>query len=105
MRRYNLAVSTVVIDVHVLVDLLVIAGITDPQRWPEEARAGAALLARIRQIEADCKAQHGQWDWELLSPELQNEYDVACGKLDRLRYPEESGISLEELKRKNPQYA
>lgn len=83
---------------------MVTAGITDPQRWPEEARAGAALLARIRQIEADCKAQHGQWDWELLSPELQNEYDVACRKLNILRYPPGEPMGWEQFKRENPEF-
>lgn len=68
------------------VGLLVKSGVTEPERWPEQAREGAALLARIRQIEADCRAQHGEWDWELLSEDLQDEYDSTCGLLDQLRH-------------------
>jgi len=74
------------VDAAEYVGLLVKSGVTDPARWPEQAREGAALLARIREIEAQGRAEHGEWDWELLSAELQDEYDDLCAQLDQLRY-------------------
>lgn len=73
------------VDAAEYVGLLVKSGVTDPARWPEQVRAGAALLSRIRQIEAEGRAQHGEWDWELIGEELQDEYDSACGEPDALR--------------------
>ncbi|MBV9851853.1 MAG: hypothetical protein JO250_19475 [Armatimonadetes bacterium] len=67
------------------VALLVQAGVTDPALWPPERREGAAALARVRQIEADCTAQQGAFDWERLPPELQNEYDRLSALLDGLQ--------------------
>jgi hypothetical protein len=74
------------VDAAEYIGLLVKSGVTDPARWPEQVREGAALLARIREIEAQGRAEHGVWDWELLSEELQDEYDSLCGELDQLRY-------------------
>ena len=68
-----------------LLELLVEANVTDPARWPEGAKHGARLLARIQQIEQDCLAEHGSWDWELLPADLQIEYDSACSELNQLR--------------------
>jgi hypothetical protein len=76
------AVVEVPMDEHL--ELLVAARVTDPARWPVGAQHGAELLALIRQTEQDCLAQHGEWDWELLTPELQNIYDGACIALNQL---------------------
>jgi hypothetical protein len=50
------------IDTAELVRLLVNADETNPAKWPPEARQGAAYLARIREIEALGREQHGEWD-------------------------------------------
>src|SRR4051812_32357316 len=90
-------------------DLLVRSSVTDPESWPPGKEAGAQLLARIRQIEQDCVKEHGKWDWELLSEDLQDEYDCACIDLNELRCPDtgqrytlkeiaqEFGIKVDEL--------
>jgi hypothetical protein len=72
------------LSVYEYLELLCEADVTDPERWPAGTEQGAALLARIREIEAECRARHGKWDWELLSEELQDEYDIASSKLDLL---------------------
>ena len=64
------------------VALLVQAGVTDPLLWPPEMQAGATALARVRQIEAECAALRGTFDWEALSPEVQDEYDRLSARLD-----------------------
>ena len=68
-----------------LVELLIAANVTDPQRWPEGLQQGATYLARIREIERDCVAKHGRWDAELLGEELEDEYDDKCALLDQIR--------------------
>jgi hypothetical protein len=45
--------------------------------------------SRIRQIESDCIAKYGEFDWERLSLELQDEYDSLCILLDELQDTEE----------------
>lgn len=45
---------------------------------------GAKMLTRVRQIEEECIAQHGEFDWEKLPPDIQDEYDILCVKLDEL---------------------
>lgn len=77
--------ETISVDLGVYVNLLVKAGVTNPEQWPEGLRDGAVWLARIREIEAQGREQNGEWDWELLSPELQDEYDSACSALNLLR--------------------
>jgi hypothetical protein len=67
------------------VQLLVQAGITDPNFWPPGMEQGAQTLARIREIEAACIEQHGAFDWEKLPPEIQEEYDALCALLDSLQ--------------------
>ncbi len=69
------------------VDLLVAANVTDPRAWPEGMQECAALLAKIREIEAAGIKAHGEWDWELLDEESQDEYDDSILQLDRLRNP------------------
>jgi len=65
--------------------LLVQANQTDPALWPPGAKQGATALARIRKIEVDCIATHGEFDWEKLSEPVQDEYDSLCVLLDRLQ--------------------
>jgi predicted transcriptional regulator len=45
------------------------------------------LRNTIRRIEAECIAQHGEWDWELLPEDVQDEYDGACVKLSLMEGP------------------
>jgi hypothetical protein len=68
------------------VDLLVLANVTDPRAWPEGMQECAALLKRIRAIEEVCRVAHGEWDWELLEEDTQDEYDDLCSSLNKLRY-------------------
>ena len=89
--------NTITVDVHAYATLLVKAGVVDEAEWPEALREGAGLLARIRVAEADCAAQHGKWDWGLLSEPEQDEYDSLCAELDRLIEPE-IGTEWETLK-------
>lgn len=83
-----------------LLDLLVAADVTDPARWPEGARHGAELLRRIREIEAACIAAHGEFDWEKLDADTQDEYDSSRANLNRLRSHGKPRTSWSELKRK-----
>ena len=85
------------------VELLIRAEATNPALWPPGMEHGASTLARVRRIEADCIAQHGEWDWELLAPELQDEYDGLCGVLDELR-DDGTRISWAALKQRNPDF-
>jgi len=57
-------------------------------------------LQRIRQIESDCISQHGEFDWEELSEDIQDEYDSLCILLDELQDDGEQ-ISWEEFKKEN----
>ena len=71
------------------VELLVAANVTDPQAWPEGMQDCAAMLVRIRAIEAACRTAHGEWDWEPLDEDTQDEYDGLCASLNILRYASE----------------
>lgn len=77
--------TAVTLDTIAYIALLVRANATDPALWPPGMENGAAWLARVRQIEADCIAQHGEFDWEKLPAAVQNEYDDLCALLDRLQ--------------------
>lgn len=77
----------VILDIPTYIDLLVQANVTDPSLWPPAMKEGASALARIRQIEAECIAQHGEFDWEKLPESVQDEYDSLCTFLDSLREP------------------
>ena len=72
------------------IDLLIKAGVTDAGQWPPDTEFGAAALSRIRQIEAECVAAHGSFDWEKLEEAVQDEYDSLSSQLDQLRYAEEA---------------
>jgi hypothetical protein len=92
--------STVTLDTSAYIKLLVKANITDRAFWPSEMEEGADALLRIRQIESDCIAKYGEFDWERLSLEIQDEYDSLCILLDELLDTEEP-ITLEEYKMQN----
>ena len=77
--------TAVTLDTVAYVSLLVRSNITDPALWPPGAEEGATALARVREIEADCIAQHGEFDWEQLPEALQDEYDILCLRLDDLQ--------------------
>lgn len=49
-----------------------------------EIKSPAKVLKRIRKIESDCIAQYGEFDWEKLTEDLQDEYDRLCILLDEL---------------------
>jgi hypothetical protein len=72
-------------DMAAYVTLLIKANAIDLALWPPGMEKGAEALARIRQIESDCTANHGEFDWEKLPEETQDEYDRLCLLLDELR--------------------
>ena len=86
------------LDTVAYVTLLVRANATDPALWPPGMQNGADALARVRTIEADCIAQHGEFDWEKLPEGIQDEYDGLCALLDSLQDTGES-VSLDEVLR------
>lgn len=75
---------TVMLDKASYIALLIRSNVTDPSYWPPGTEEGAKALSRIRQIEAECIEVHGEFDWEKLPPELQDEYDALCSFLDKL---------------------
>ena len=87
------------------IDLLVRGNVFDEELWPPDYKEGAKHLARIREIERECRETHGKWDWELISPELQDEYDDTCALLDQMRYSDDSeDMDWEEFKKLHPQF-
>jgi len=88
--------SVVVLDRASYIALLIRGNVTDSSYWPPRTEEGARALARIRQIEHECIAKYGEFDWEKLPPEVQDEYDALCSLLDRLTDTGER-ISLSEL--------
>ncbi|MBM4081664.1 MAG: hypothetical protein FJ278_18315 [Planctomycetes bacterium] len=88
--------TAVTLDTVAYVTLLVRANATDPALWPPGMKKGAEALARVRQIEAECIAKHGEFDWEKLPDRVQDEYDGLCALLDRLQDTGER-IPLREL--------
>lgn len=77
--------ARVTLDISTYIDLLVQANVTDPALWPPAMKEGASALARIREIEAECRAQYGEFDWEKLPESVQDEYDNLCAFLDSLQ--------------------
>lgn len=45
----------------------------------------AKILSRIREIESDCIQQHGEFDWEKLNPNVQDEYDSLCIQMNEMQ--------------------
>ena len=86
--------TAVTLDTPAYITLLVRSNVTNPALWPPGMKKGARWLERVRHIEADCIAQHGEFDWEKLPKKLQDEYNDLCALLGRLQ---DSGqkISLE----------
>ena len=90
--------TTISVPLDEYFELLVEAGITDPARWPSGYEQGAALLARIREIEDACIAAHGGFDFDKLSRKEQDEYDHACIDLDELIDPDDDDpVSFEDF--------
>ena len=77
--------NEVSLDVKSYVSLLVRADVTEPTLWPPGLEGGAATLARVRQIESECISLKGEFDWEELSRDAQDEYDNLCALLDSLQ--------------------
>jgi hypothetical protein len=86
------------LDTAGYVALLVRADVSDPALWPPGMEQGARDLARIREIEAACAAEHGEFDWEKLPEGVQDEYDGLCALLDSLQDTGER-VSLDEVLR------
>ena len=86
------------LDTVAYVALLVRANATDPALRPPGMQRGADALARVRQIEADCVAQHGESDWEKLPETVQDEYDALSAVLDDLQDTGER-VSLDDILR------
>jgi len=55
------------------------------------------LRSTVRRIEAECIDQHGEWKWELLPEEVQDEYDVACLESSRIRQGNEPPQPFEQV--------
>ena len=70
--------------------LLVRANVTDPAFWPPGFQAGATALARVRQIEAEYGYKEGEFDWEKLPSDIQDEYDALCVSLDQWLEPNDA---------------
>jgi len=77
--------TNVTLDIPTYINLLVRTNTTDSAFWPPQMQDGAKALARVRQIEADCIAEHGEFDWEKLLEDVQDEYDSLCARLDELQ--------------------
>jgi len=97
--------SGVHLDTAAYVTLLVRANVTDPTLWPPGMKKGAQALARVRKIEADCAAQHGEFDWEKLPGQTQDEYDGLCAELDRLQDTGERAALRDLLQEREPKAA
>jgi hypothetical protein len=89
--------TAVTLGVKSYVTLLVQANVTNPELWPPGFKEGATALARVREIESGCIAQHGEFDWEKLAPDIQDEYDTLCVLLDTLQ-EDDGSVTWEEYK-------
>jgi len=77
--------QSVILSMAAYITLLVRANETDPSLWPPGMEEGAMALRRVREIESDCIAKIGNFDWEKLPEDVQNEYDSLCALLDRFQ--------------------
>jgi hypothetical protein len=89
--------SAVILETIDYIKLLIKANITNKAFWPPDMEEGADVLLRIKKIESDCIDKYGEFDWEKLPLEIQDEYDHLCILLDRLQNVGEN-ISFEEYK-------
>ena len=88
----------ITVDLDKYLDLLIEKDVFDPEQWPEGMQAGAGLLRRIREIERDCIAKHGEFDFDQLAPQLQDEYDNARIDLDDLlETADEQPVTIQEF--------
>ena len=76
--------GTVSVDALDWAKLLRDHNVLDARLWPPGFKEGAEWLARIRQIEAGCIAEFGEFDWEKLDADTQDEYDGTCAELTKL---------------------
>ena len=90
--------TSVMMEAADYIKLLIRADITDHSLWPPGMEYAADTLERIRQIESDCIKQHGEFDWEKLPEDLQDEYDILCLTLDSL-YDTDDYIKLEDYEK------
>ena len=75
------------IDLDDYLELLIERNVFDAARWPAGMEAGAALLKRIREIEQNCLAEHGEFDFNKLTRRIQDEYDGTIIDLTKLIEP------------------
>jgi hypothetical protein len=88
----------ITLDLDKYLELLIEKDVFDPQLWPEGMRQGADLLRRIREIERQCIAEHGAFDFDEFPPRLQDEYDNARIDLDELiEPPDETPVTIQEF--------
>jgi len=91
--------TAAILEVTSYIALLVRANVTDAELWPPGFQVGAVALDRVRKIEAENAAEMGQFDWEKLPPNLQDEYDLLTVQLDSLQAGNGDSISWEKFKR------
>jgi hypothetical protein len=89
--------SAVILETIDYIKLLIKANITNKVFWPPDMEEGADVLLRLRQIESDCIDKYGEFDWEKLPLEIQDEYDHLFILLDELLNVGEN-MDLEEYK-------
>lgn len=77
--------TVVALETAAYVKLLVHANVVNPALWPPGMQEGAKALAQVREIERECVAQYGEFDWEKLPEVIQDEYDSLCLLLDELQ--------------------
>jgi len=77
--------KAVILSTVAYITLLVRANMTTPSLWPPGMEEGAIALRRVREIEAECIAKRGEFDWEKLPEAVRDEYDSLCALLDRLQ--------------------
>jgi len=88
----------ITIDLDSYLELLIEKDVFDADSWPEGMRAGAELLRRIREIEQQCVAEHGQFHCDHLAPGVEDDYLSAVSALERLIEPDDDLIPWEEFK-------
>ena len=91
--------TAVTVGLKTYVTLLVQANITALELWSPGFKEGATALARVREIESDGVAQHGEFDWEKLTSAIQDEYDTLSVLLDTLQ-EHDGRVTWEEYKAK-----
>jgi len=88
----------ITVDLDKYLDLLIEKDVFDPEQWPEGMQAGAGLLQRIREIERDCIAKHGEFHCDHMEPALEDEYASAILDLNRLIDPVDDFVPWDDFK-------